>query len=159
MHTLLTQSPCLLVRDARLPAMHTCLLTARACRAQRPVQGNVADVFGNDVYMESWVATPAYFNPYPTTARALAAQPAPAARTGSSMTVAVVMLCTSVRHQPCAAHRAADMLHQAKAQQAPEMPLCFSTHACRGVPRVHCCALCRLPRGEHFIAGLSDGWL
>lgn len=37
-----------------------------------PLQGNSADVFGNDVYMESWVATPAYFNPFPTTARALA---------------------------------------------------------------------------------------
>ncbi len=33
------------------------------------MQGNKADVFGNDIYMESWVATPAYFNPYPTSAR------------------------------------------------------------------------------------------
>ncbi len=31
-------------------------------------QGNKAEVFGNDVYMESWVATPAYFNPFPTSA-------------------------------------------------------------------------------------------
>ncbi|EFN53548.1 hypothetical protein CHLNCDRAFT_53713 [Chlorella variabilis] len=31
--------------------------------------GNKADVFGNDIYMESWVATPAYFNPYPTSAQ------------------------------------------------------------------------------------------
>ncbi|KAL4424301.1 hypothetical protein ABPG75_001602 [Micractinium tetrahymenae] len=30
--------------------------------------GNKAEVFGNDVYMESWVATPAYFNPFPTSA-------------------------------------------------------------------------------------------
>ncbi|PSC74203.1 root cap family [Micractinium conductrix] len=30
--------------------------------------GNKADVFGQDVYMESWVLTPAYFNPYPTSA-------------------------------------------------------------------------------------------
>lgn len=33
-----------------------------------PVQNNSADIFGNDVYMESWVATVAYFNPYPPTA-------------------------------------------------------------------------------------------
>jgi hypothetical protein len=33
------------------------------------LQGNSADVFGSDVYMESWVATPAYFNPFPTSAR------------------------------------------------------------------------------------------
>ncbi|KAI3424151.1 hypothetical protein D9Q98_009511 [Chlorella vulgaris] len=31
--------------------------------------GNSADVFGSDVYMESWVATPAYFNPFPTSAQ------------------------------------------------------------------------------------------
>jgi hypothetical protein len=29
---------------------------------------NTAVIFGNDIYMESWVATVAYFNPYPTTA-------------------------------------------------------------------------------------------
>lgn len=34
------------------------------------LQGNSAEVFGNDVYMESWVATPAFFNPFPTSAGA-----------------------------------------------------------------------------------------
>lgn len=29
---------------------------------------NSAEIFGDDIYMESWVATVAYFNPYPTTA-------------------------------------------------------------------------------------------
>ena len=29
-------------------------------------------MFGPDVYMESWVATPAFFNPYPTSASAWA---------------------------------------------------------------------------------------
>ncbi|KAL4515601.1 hypothetical protein Ndes2526B_g03748 [Nannochloris sp. 'desiccata'] len=29
---------------------------------------NTAVIFGDDIYMESWVATVAYFNPYPTTA-------------------------------------------------------------------------------------------
>jgi hypothetical protein len=32
------------------------------------LQDNNAEIFGNDVYMESWVATVAYFNPFPTTA-------------------------------------------------------------------------------------------
>ena len=32
------------------------------------LQDNSAIIFGDDVYMESWVATVAYFNPYPTTA-------------------------------------------------------------------------------------------
>jgi hypothetical protein len=54
--------------NARLSAA----LRAHAHLPRRPrvcLQGNQADVFGNDVYMESWVATPAYFNPYPTAAR------------------------------------------------------------------------------------------
>ncbi len=55
-----------------------------------PLQGNSADVFGNDVYMESWVATPAYFNPFPTTARALAC--AAAGRPGHGMLVAHLLL-------------------------------------------------------------------
>lgn len=32
------------------------------------LQDNTAEIFGNDVYMESWVATVVYFNPFPTKA-------------------------------------------------------------------------------------------
>ena len=37
-------------------------------QALRSPQDNTATTFGNDVYMESWVETVAYFDPFPTTA-------------------------------------------------------------------------------------------
>ena len=69
-------------RPARLPPLPAPMRDTLSCSrillstpaflsAPAPrLQGNTAEVFGNDLYMESWVATPAYFNPFPTQAGA-----------------------------------------------------------------------------------------